>query len=106
MPSFAAQSELLTSQKGHPEDITAKSGISNQDQAHKEKKQASLSLSFQAVLMHFKKKTEKKMQGLPPITSTTPYTGEKCIRNINGGLTRQKRSKEMVSSHKSLAASE
>lgn len=62
--------------------------------------------------MHFKKKKKKKRRkskvfrrSLQLWMMNTPYTGEKYIRNRYGGLTRQKRSKETVSSHKSLGVS-
>lgn len=63
--------------------------------------------------MHFKKKKKKKKRRKSKVfrrslqlwMMNTPYTGEKYIRNRYGGLTRQKRSKETVSSHKSLGVS-
>ena len=67
-PSFAAQSGLLTSQKGHLEGITAMSDISNQNQLKKDKNQARLSHHFST---HSGTLQKEEIQSLPLLTSAT-----------------------------------
>ena len=103
-PSVATRSGLLTSQKGHLEDIMAESDTSNQNQVKRKRNKHAFPTHFRTCSCTLKKRGNPS--SLQLWMMNTPYTGEKYIRNIYGGLTRQKRSKEMVSSHKSLGVSE